>query len=630
MQESVLGRLHPDPTGNERADAAGRPACVIIGAGPAGLTAAYELSTLGYSSVVLEADDTVGGISRTCEYKGYRFDVGGHRFFTKVDYVRTLWNEILEDEFLIRARLSRIYYRQKFFDYPLKPVNALLGLGPFEAVRIAGSYLRARLWPEPEEANFEQWITNRFGRRLFQIFFKTYTEKVWGIPCNEISADWAAQRIKNLDLWTTLRHAFLGSQRTGTGGVVTTLIDQFHYPRHGPGQMWESCTHRLEQRGMRVAMRSRVVGMRHAHGRVRSVRVSESGGNDYELEGEHFVSSMPIPALIRCLSPAPPPEVLAAAAQLRYRDFLTVALIVDKPDLFPDNWIYIHSDTVRVGRIQNFKNWSPDMVPHPGHTALGLEYFVDEGDDLWSMADADLVALGRREVDTLNLAPADAVIDGTVVRMPKAYPVYDGQYRDALRVLRDWLGGLENLQLIGRNGQHRYNNQDHSMLTAVYAARNIAGERYDIWDVNVEDQYHEERAAGDTGHGGDRLVPRRIDRSIQEVLADVFATYDPVALGAAVGSVSAVLLFLATAVLLIKGGDPLGPNVSLLANYLLGYTVSWGGAVLGLVEAGLGGFGFGYLLATTLNWVIHQQQRELLARVAGTRSMSLFEGDESS
>ena len=607
-----------------------RPNHVIVGAGPAGLTAAYQLSKSGFTSVVLEADDTVGGISRTCEYKGYRFDIGGHRFFTKVDFVWDLWREILDDEFLKRPRLSRIYYRRKFFDYPLKPTNALLGLGPLEAARIGFSYLRAKAWPSRAEANFEQWVSNRFGKRLFQIFFKSYTEKVWGMPCEEISADWAAQRIKNLDLMTALRNSLFNSRTSSKGEIVTTLIDEFHYPRHGPGQMWEDCRKKLENRGTEVLMQTRVVGVRHEGGRVKSMRVRTAGGDEYDVQGDQFLSSMPIRTLIRCLDPPPPREVIEAAESLRYRDFLTVALIIDRKDLFPDNWIYIHSDDVKVGRIQNFKNWSPDMVPDPARTALGLEYFVQENDDVWSMDDADLIELGRREIAALNLASAEDVLDGAVVRMPKAYPVYDGKYQAALRVIRGWLAGIENLQLIGRNGQHRYNNQDHSMVTAVYASQNIMGDNHNIWDVNVEDDYHEERReVSSAAAGGDRLVPGQVAKpSIEETLSEIFAKYDAVALGSAVGSIAGVLLFAATAILLVKGGETIGPNLSLLGNYLLGYQVSWGGAFLGLIEAGVGGFGFGWVLARMINAVINREERQLLDRVVGMRSMNLFEGDE--
>lgn len=606
-----------------------QPRCVIVGAGPAGLTAAYELLKLGCTSTVLESDDTVGGISRTCEYKGYHFDIGGHRFFTKVDYVHALWQEILDDEFLKRPRLSRIYYRRKFFDYPLKPVNALFGLGPVEAVRIGCSYLRAQIWPSQVETNFEQWVSNRFGRRLFRIFFKSYTEKVWGMPCEEISADWAAQRIKNLDLKTALRSALLGSKSRNRGEVVTSLIDEFHYPRYGPGQMWEDCRKKLLARGTTVSMQTRVIGIRHDGRRVQALHVRN--GTDYEVTGDQFLSSMPIRTLVGCLEPPPPPEVRQAADSLRYRDFLTVALIIDRGDLFPDNWIYIHSDDVKVGRIQNFKNWSPEMVPEPGRTTLGLEYFVHEGDDVWSMDDADLIELGRREIAALNIASPNEVVDGTVVRMPKAYPVYDDTYLAALGVIRDWLAGLENLQLIGRNGQHRYNNQDHSMMTGVYAARNAVGESHDIWDVNVEGDYHEagQRKAGAAAGGGDRLVPRR-DRTtaLDDVLDEVFATYDPVALGTAVGSVAAAVLFVATAILLISGREPVGPTLSLLGHYLIGYEMSWVGGIVGMVEMALGGFAFGAALAWAINGVVRHERRQLVNRVETTRRMNLFEGDE--
>jgi protoporphyrinogen oxidase len=608
-----------------------RPKSVIVGAGPAGLTAAYQLSKNGCSSIVLESDDTVGGIARTCEYKGYRFDIGGHRFFTKIDFVWDLWKEILDDEFLKRPRLSRIYYRQKFFDYPLKPANALLGLGPIEAARIGFSYVLAQVLPHREEVNFEQWVTNRFGKRLFRIFFKTYTEKVWGMPCEEISADWAAQRIKNLDLLAALRNSVFSAKPSSKGDVITSLIDEFHYPRHGPGQMWEDCRKKLENRGTEVLMQTRVVGIRHEDGRVLSMRVRTADGDEHDVNGDQFISSMPLRTLIRCLEPPPPPEVVEAAESLRYRDFLTVALVIDREDLFPDNWIYIHSDDVKVGRIQNFKNWSPEMVPDPSRTVLGLEYFVQENDEVWSMDDADLIALGRREIAALNLASADDVIDGTVVRMPKAYPVYDGKYQESLRVIREWLSGIENLQLIGRNGQHRYNNQDHSMVTAVYASQNIMGENRNIWDVNVEDDYHEEHreVSSAASSGGDRLVPGRVARpSLDEALGEVFAKYDAFALGSAIGSVAGGLLFLATAMLLIKGGDTVGPNLSLLGNYLLGYQVSWGGAFLGLFEAGLGGFAFGWVLASMINRVIDREERVVFDRVVGMRTMNLFEGDE--
>ncbi len=597
---------------------------VIIGGGPAGLTAAYELTKLGRAAVVLEQDQLVGGISRTVEYKGYRFDIGGHRFFTKVALVQQIWEEILGEEFLVRPRLSRIYYQNHFFDYPLKPVNALVGLGPLEAVRIGLSYAKVHLFPLPEERNFEQWVTNRFGRRLYEIFFKTYTEKVWGIPCTEIGADWAAQRIKNLDLVAALKNALLGSgSRAGGGEVITTLIDEFYYPRLGPGMMWERCRDRLAAQGVETRMGARVTRLHHDGERITAAGIADGDGGEERLAGNHFISSMPVTEVVAALDP-PSPEMVELAGRLRYRDFLTVSLIIDRPELFPDNWIYIHSADVRLGRIQNFKNWSPEMVPDPSKSCLGLEYFVQEGDDLWEMADEDLVELGRRECAILGLVDPDEVIDGTVVRMPKAYPVYDQVYLETLERLRAYLDGFTNLQLIGRNGQHRYNNQDHSMLAGVYAARNIDGADYDVWAVNTEQEYHEE--VRDEAAGGDRLVPGAVpEADVEELLADAFARYDPVAMGSAVGSVAGLGLALATAALLLRGGDVVGPNLSLLGNYLFGFTVSWSGLAVGLVEGAVGGFAGGYALARIINRVVAWHESALVRKLQIAQTMNPFE-----
>lgn len=474
----------------------GTKKCVIVGGGPAGLTAAYELAKLDLSSAVYEADDDFGGISKTCEYKGYRFDLGGHRFFTKVDYVQKLWIEILGDEFLERPRMSRIHYRGHMFSYPLQPMNALFGLGPFEAVRILFSYAKAQLMPSAEETNFEQWVSNRFGRRLYEIFFKTYTEKVWGMPCTELSAKWAAQRIKNLDLKSAVINAFFGERGEGNKRV-TTLIEKFQYPRYGPGQMWRACADRLRESGNEVHLNARVTRLRHDGRHVLSATINGGQPDEHEVEGSDFISTMPIKGLLRILDPAPPKEVLALSDSLGYRDFMIVALVIEGEDLFPDNWIYIHSADVIVGRVQNFKNWSPDMVPDEGKTALGFEYFLQEGDDLWCKSDDELVALARKECDQLGLASAEKIVDGTVLRVKKAYPIYGPTHDTQMARIREWLGALDNLQLIGRNGQHHYNNQDHSMMTGVLAARNIAGECNDIWSVNVEEEYHEERVDTD-------------------------------------------------------------------------------------------------------------------------------------
>ncbi|MEM7199748.1 MAG: NAD(P)/FAD-dependent oxidoreductase [Planctomycetota bacterium] len=613
--------------------------CVIIGGGPAGLTAAYELAKLGRHSLVLEQDDLVGGISRTVEYKGYRFDIGGHRFFTKVPYVQEVWKDLLEKEFLTRPRLSRIFYKGHFFDYPLRPFGALRGLGPIESARVIASYAKSTVFPYRPERNFAEWVSNRFGKRLFEIFFESYTEKVWGIPCTEISADWAAQRIKNLDLVSLIRDALLRG-RPKKGPQITSLIEEFEYPRHGPGQMWEACVERLASQGVETRMRTRVRALQHDGQRVRAV-VTEDQDGIREIEGDDFLSSMPVRTLLRCLQPAPPDEILAAADSLRYRDFLTVGLIVDRPELFPDNWIYVHSPEVKLGRIQNFKNWSPHMVPDQSMTALGLEYFVQEGDEIWDAEDEDLIALGTRECTHLGLIPEGSVRDGVVIRMPKAYPVYDDTYQEALRVVRGWLDRLTNLQLIGRNGQHRYNNQDHSMVTAVYAARNIAAGKadYDVWNVNVEEEYHETTSSGEgegdatqerpkSGATGERLVPGRIAApDLDETARAAFARYHPVALGVAVGAVGATLVLVATAVLLVQGGPNVGARLSLLANYLPAYRVSWVGGLIGAAEAAVGGFVFGWVLAKLINGLVRIEERSLLRQIEA-RVVDPLEGEE--
>ena len=471
-----------------------RAATVIIGAGPAGLTAAYELGRAGSGSIVLEADNTVGGIARTAAYKGYLFDIGGHRFYTRVPLVESLWTEVLGDDMLTRPRSSRIYYRSRFFQYPLEALDALRGLGPVEAARCAASYLRARLHPRHPEPDFETWVSNRFGSRLFNIFFKTYTEKVWGIPCNEIRAEWAAQRIKDLSLRTLIQEA-LGSRRSrrersaDPSQAIRTLIHEFKYPRRGPGMMWERMRDRVEAMGSPVLLNHAVEKIHWRPGA--GITSVEAAGRRFEVE--NLVSSMPIRDLFAALDPAPPAALLNSVAGLNYRDFLTVALILRDRDIFQDNWIYVHEPSVKVGRIQNYKSWSPEMVPDQANTCVGLEYFCFEGDGLWSSPDAELVKRASSELCQLGLARRQDILDGTVVRMKKAYPVYDEAYQPALADARAFItANLPNLQLVGRNGMHRYNNQDHSMLTAILAARNILGASYDLWRVNADSDYLEE------------------------------------------------------------------------------------------------------------------------------------------
>ncbi|HEX2073437.1 MAG TPA: NAD(P)/FAD-dependent oxidoreductase [Geodermatophilus sp.] len=496
------------------------PHTVVVGAGPAGLTAAHELTVRGLPVTVLEADDVVGGISRTVEREGWRFDIGGHRFFTKVPAVERWWHQMLgEDEFLSRPRLSRIHYAGRLFDYPLRPVNALTGLGVVEAVRCLASYVATRIRPPRDQSHFEGWVSARFGRRLYEIFFKTYTEKVWGIPATEIQADWAAQRIKNLDLGRAVLHALL--PRSGRTDI-TTLIDRFQYPRTGPGLMWERTLEKVLAAGADVRLGTRCVTVhRDAWGATAvTARTGEGpAAHSERMPADHVVSSMPLPDLVLAMDPPAPVPVREAAAGLSHRDFLTVALVVPEEAGFPDNWIYIHSPQVRVGRIQNFGSWSPFLVKD-GRTCLGLEYFVDEGDELWSADDADLVALATEELVELGLVRPEQVERGFVVRMPKAYPVYDDGYDERVEVIRDWLAeAVPNVHPVGRNGMHKYNNQDHSMVTAMLTVENIAeGADHDVWEVNVEEDYHEEgrtpSGPGATGTGrAAPILPRRRQRA---------------------------------------------------------------------------------------------------------------------
>lgn len=474
----------------------------IIGAGPAGLTAAYLLGKSGVPVQVFEKDPTyVGGISRTESYKGFHFDIGGHRFFSKSQEVEDFWTEILGDELLERPRSSRIFYNKNFFSYPLVAMEALFKLGVFQSALCVLSYLQAKAFPIKNPQNFEDWVTNQFGKRLFNIFFKTYTEKVWGIPCNQISADWAAQRIKGLSLSSAIWNAIFANQNKNKKGdaLIKTLIDSFRYPKTGPGRMWEVCAEKSKALGVNITMN---LGVQKIEKSGETWDIHTSDGK--QVGGfSHVLSSAPMRELIPNILPQMPTKSLTAASKLSYRDFLTVVLICRDKDAFSDNWIYIHDPSVQVGRIQNFKSWSPYMVPDPSMACYGLEYFCFEGDGLWDSSDADLIALGKKEIAQIGLTEPDAVLDGYVVRQPKAYPVYDHEYKDHLATIREDLNAYAGLSLIGRNGMHKYNNQDHSMMTAMLAAKNIVAgkELYNLWDVNEDAEYHE---------GGDRGVESKI------------------------------------------------------------------------------------------------------------------------
>ena len=460
---------------------------IVIGGGPAGLTTAYELQKLNpnIGVTVYEGNTLVGGISRTESYNGFRIDIGGHRFFTKVTEVEVMWHEVLGSDFIRVPRMSRIYYRNRFFDYPLKLFNAFSNIGAYESVRIMLSYFKWQVRPHRKEDNFEQWVINRFGGRLYMHFFRSYTEKVWGVPPKQIRADWAAQRIKNLSLFKAVWNAISGANDT------SSLIEEFDYPRLGPGMMWEKTAALIEKKGGQVVLETYVNRLNRSGKRITGVEIADANGTR-TVKADHFVNSMGLRDLIECIDPPPPDDVLAAAQNLSYRDFLIVALVLDTADPFPDNWIYVHSNEVRVGRIQNFRAWSAEMVPNDHQASIGMEYFCQEGDELWEMDDHALVAKAAEELESIGLAKANQVVDAHIIRQPKAYPVYDAKYKEAVETIGPWIKSLENLQTVGRNGLHRYNNQDHSMLTGMLAARNIEGETNDLWSVNVERSYHEE------------------------------------------------------------------------------------------------------------------------------------------
>lgn len=516
-----------------------KPIVIIVGAGPAGLTAALELVRDGrMHPIVLEASGAVGGISRTVEYKGNRMDIGGHRFFSKSDWVMNWWREILpiatdqatveiayqgqrrkvgagdtatsdrDRVMLVRDRLSRIYFLRKYFDYPIK-LNAvtLANLGPVRLVRIGISYVWSALFPRKVERSLEDFLFNRFGGELYRTFFKDYTEKVWGVPCSSISAEWGAQRIKGLSIVAALRHA-LRQRWSGTANMQvtkTSLIEHFLYPRLGPGQLWQEVARRMIDGGGEIRFGQRVTGVCHEGGRVLAVLTTDAAGQVVELRADHVISTMPVKDLVAGMQPPAPAEVGQVAAALPYRDFITVGLLVSRmranpqarsartDNMPPDNWIYIQEREVRIGRLQVFNNWSPDLVADPNKAWLGLEYFCQEGDDLWRLEDQEMIDMAAGELEKIGMIDRADVLDGTVIRVPKTYPAYFGAYEN-FPLVRDWLDRIGNLYLVGRNGMHRYNNQDHSMLTAKLAVEAILDGKVDkaaIWAVNIDDDYHE-------------------------------------------------------------------------------------------------------------------------------------------
>ncbi|WP_114188384.1 NAD(P)/FAD-dependent oxidoreductase [Microvirga aerophila] len=487
----------------------------VIGAGPAGLTTAYNLAKNQQDVLVVEQDPVyVGGISRTVNYKGFLFDIGGHRFFSKSKEIVDLWDEILPDDFIERPRLSRIYYRDKFYSYPLKAFEALRNLGILESAACMLSYGLARLLPVKNPRTFHEWVRNQFGERLFSIFFKTYTEKVWGMSCDEISSDWAAQRIKGLDLASAIKDALLRSigRKTRKGPVAKTLIESFRYPRRGPGMMWEAAARKIRDFGGRVLMDRKVHQLAwDANTRLWTIGVRRGDGTTEVYTARHVVSSAPISDLMGAVSPVP--KSLSHARDLRYRDFLTVVLIGRSQTELLDNWVYIHDPSVKVGRVQNFRSWSPEMIPDGVSTCLGLEYFCFEGDGVWDAPDGDLVELAKQEIAKIGLMRPEDVADACVVRQAKAYPVYDDTYAEHVDAIRlDLATNYPTLHLVGRNGMHKYNNQDHAMMTGLLTSLNIQASEaiYDVWQVNEDADYGEAGLSGvQEALRSERLVPRK-------------------------------------------------------------------------------------------------------------------------
>lgn len=507
---------------------------VIIGAGPAGLTAARELQFAGFRQItVIEGDKQVGGISRTVKHNGNRIDIGGHRFFSKSDWVMQWWADVMpiqagadahslqyqyqgkqrdglppvrlaagDDDavMLVRSRLSRIYFNQRFFDYPLKlNLGALRNLGLKKTVTFGISYVLARLKPIKAEKSLEDFLINRFGQKLYRQFFKEYTEKVWGVPCSEISAEWGAQRIKSLSILSAIAHAVKQALGLGGGATQTSLIESFIYPKLGPGQMWETVARDFVDAGGVLLMQQKVVGLDLEDGKITSVTATDAIGKRTIHPCTQVISTMPIKDLVEALPADWSPSARKISQGLEYRDFITVGLLYEDSALtqpLEDNWIYIQEPGVQVGRVQVFNNWSPFMVARPGTVWMGLEFFCRETDDLWKLSDSAMKELAQHEIHKIGLVKAPLATDAVVIRVPKAYPGYFGAAYAQFNDLRTALDRIPNLFLVGRNGMHRYNNQDHSMLTAKKAVELIcAGDvrKDEIWDINVDDEYHEEK-----------------------------------------------------------------------------------------------------------------------------------------
>lgn len=462
---------------------------VILGAGPAGMACAHTIAQNGKASLLIERDRVPGGLCQTLNFKNYLFDIGGHRFLSKSKEVNSLWHGVMGRDLLRVKRLSRIHYRGKYFNYPLSLFNTVRNMGILESLRCFFSYLRHKYFARRNDSTVEGWITNRFGSRLYEIFFKTYTEKVWGVDCSALSSKWTAQRIKGMSLRVAVQSALLGLG----GGRPKTLADEFLYPPHGPGEFYKRLGEKIETAGSTIDYEKTAVAVRHEGGKIVAVEIrDEKSGVTREIPAGQLFSTIPLSVLTKILKPEAPAAVIAAAQKLRFRHFLVVNVILNRENLFPDQWIYVHSPEVKMGRIQNYKNWSQAMVPDISKTSLGLEYFCWMEDEIWRMKDEDVIRFAMKELEKIGLASSKDFVDGFVVRRTHVYPVYSDDYEKNVCVIREYLETFPNLQTLGRGGLFRYDNSDHALLTGIYAAERYLGlKSKDVWSVNTDEEYLE-------------------------------------------------------------------------------------------------------------------------------------------
>jgi protoporphyrinogen oxidase len=572
---------------------------IIIGAGPAGLAAALELTRNGFKPVIIEKTAAVGGMARTEKHGNFLFDIGGHRFFTRDENIRRLWNDVLGKDFSSVNRLSRIFYQDRLINYPLSFFNVLYHLGFVESILILSSYLKTKFDGKKEENTFEQWIRGRFGERLYRKFFKPYTEKVWGLPCDQIRSDWAAQRIKGLSLTEALYDALFNSRK------ADSLISRFQYPLMGSGMMWQALLERVTTAGGDILFNAEAVDLKIEKGRIQSLTMKR--GDVLESSAvDHLISSMPINHLVKLLGPQAPPDVSDAARALSYRNFIMVLLIVARRHIFPDQWIYLHGSTVKAGRIQNFKNWSSALVPDPEKTSVGMEYFCNADEEIWHLPDSDLIALAGEELVRLGFAKSSEIVDACVVRQPQAYPIYDSGYRERINGIKYYLESIDNLQTIGRGGTYRYSNMDQAMQSGIMAAQNMMGAAHPLWDGGTTDEYLEAEEKTN--------IKRRETRVL---LRQTFTLMDQTAFGAATGLTAGLLIWFITVWPIIRGDSIITPYLGLISNYFLGYTVTFGGALIGFGYGFIWGFCFGWIFGFLRNafirFYIHRLRKKIEA-----------------